>query len=219
MNMKNWVKGNVEAAKKFFEMLVDMVWLLFAACMWMCVFLLPVIAVSVILSICGLNLNSSVHITSLRLSTAFAIILICALPYFYIYKVRNQKVSTSYKFFLMCTFALGWVLVENGVYQYYAEHCQAGVTKVRAVDAQTKEAIEGYSVSSPESKWGDDFSKGRGCTYGSQDGGMELLWLGCEPVTSTISADGYESKTIILKPNRIDTVTVELQKIKSVQEK
>jgi hypothetical protein len=216
MEMRSWFKGNVEAAKIFFEILVDLIWVLFAACMWMCASLLPVVVILIILSLCGLIPNSSVHTIPLTLSNLFAVILVWALPYFYIYKVRNQKVSTSYKFFLMCTFALGWVLVENGVYQYYAEHCQAGVTKVRAVDAETKEAIEGYSVSSPESKARNNLSKGRSSITATQDG-MELLWLGCEPVTSTVTAAGYENKTIILKPNMIDTVTVELQKIKSVK--
>jgi hypothetical protein len=95
------------------------------------------------------------------------------------------------------------------------------MAKVRAVDAQTKEAVP-YSVSMPSSKWGRDFSEGHGGINTSQEGAdlwMELLWMGCEPVSSTVKADGYESKTIILKPNEIDTVTVELQKIKPAQGK
>jgi hypothetical protein len=33
MEMKKWVNGNIDAAKMFFEKLVDLVWLLFAASM------------------------------------------------------------------------------------------------------------------------------------------------------------------------------------------
>jgi hypothetical protein len=172
-----------------------------------------------VFSFCGLIEDSNFRYISFTVSDVFALILFLTLPYFYVYKARKQTISTSYKFFLMCTFAYALALFQISQYRYYVKHCQAGVTKVRAIDAQTKEAIP-YSVSSPSSKWSMDFSKGRGVSYTIQEGAdlwMGLLWMGCEPVSSTVNADGYESKTIIMKPNRIDTVTVELQKIKPAQ--
>jgi hypothetical protein len=220
MEMKKWVDGNIAAAKLFFEKLIDLVWLLFTFNMWVYAFVVPILLIVMVLSFCGVIKNSNIHHSLFTFPDIFALILFFTLSYFYVHKVRKQTTSTSYKFFFMCTFVFGAVLLENSNYRYYVEHCAAGVTKVRAIDAQTKEAIDSFGISESSSKWGNYFSGDRGGTLCFQEGGnlwMQILWMGCPPVSSIVSADGYESKTIILKPNKIDTVTVELQKIKPIQ--
>jgi hypothetical protein len=220
MTIKEWILEIGRSLKMLFgviqglfEAVVELAWWLFAAYMWITAFTLPLAAGLIIISMWGLIPEPGpAGITSFSFQTVLAVIIILSMPYFYIYNVRKQKVSTSYKFFCICTFFLGGALLENGIYKYYVEHCRAGITRIHAVDAQTKDAIGLYSVSDPKSEWGNEYFKGRGGMRAPAEGIMEVLWMGCEPVTSMVWAKGYETKTIVLSPDQFGDRTVELKK-------
>jgi len=221
VTIKEWICEMGRALKMLlgvinglFEAIVELAWWLFAAGLWISIFTLPIVVIFLVLAYTGILKGVDTETAPLNLTNIITIVILSSLSCYYIFRLRKQTVNTSFKFIFLCVFYYAGSAIEGTQYRHYAEHIQAGITQVHIIDSQTKEPLTSYSFQgSSVSSSSKNYLKTK-YSSSSSNKNLEFLVYGIEPITVEIGSDGYESKTILLDPQkRYDDITLEMQKV------
>lgn len=200
--MRTWK----DTFKDLFTNLTEFAWLLFAGFQWLIAFFLILMPVGLIISLptgsVAVRMDNRPVLSDKGLFLLiFLWAAMMAFAVFYFVKIRRQpEPATHRKFQIMFAYAaVAWILtneIQLAEKDYILDHLYYSTTTIQPYDAETRQVINGYSISG----FGQTSVAGYHLENMTSSGpeGMTLHRLDIAPVEVTVRAKGYQPESLVV---------------------